>query len=33
MGLSTPVNEQYKCEQLSDRAIGYGIEGQNDRRQ
>ncbi len=26
-GLSTPVNEQYKCDQLSDRAIGYGIEG------
>lgn len=26
-GLSTPVNEQYRCEQLSDRAIGYGIEG------
>ena len=26
-GLSTPTNEQYKCEQLSDRAIGYGIEG------
>jgi 2-oxoisovalerate dehydrogenase E1 component len=26
-GLSTPVNEQYKCEALSDRAIGYGIEG------
>lgn len=26
-GLSTPVNEQYKCEMLSDRAIGYGIEG------
>ncbi len=26
-GLSTPVNEQYNCEQLSDRAIGYGIEG------
>ncbi|MDB5024091.1 MAG: dehydrogenase [Mucilaginibacter sp.] len=26
-GLSTPVNEQYKCEYLSDRAIGYGIEG------
>jgi len=26
-GLSTPVNEQYKCEHLSDRAIGYGIEG------
>ena len=26
-GLSTPVNEQYKCARLSDRAIGYGIEG------
>jgi len=26
-GLSTPVNEQYKCKRLSDRAIGYGIEG------
>jgi len=26
-GLSTPTNEQYKCEHLSDRAIGYGIEG------
>ena len=26
-GLSTPVNEQYKCERLSDRGIGYGIEG------
>ena len=26
-GLSTPVNEQYKCERLSNRAIGYGIEG------
>lgn len=26
-GLSTPVSEQYKCKQLSDRAIGYGIEG------
>ncbi|MDO3627046.1 dehydrogenase E1 component subunit alpha/beta [Mucilaginibacter sp. BT774] len=26
-GLSTPINEQYKCERLSDRAIGYGIEG------
>ena len=26
-GLSTPVNEQYKCELLSDRAIGYGMEG------
>ena len=26
-GLSTPVNEQYNCEWLCDRAIGYGIEG------
>jgi len=26
-GLSTPVDEQYKCEKLSDRAIGYGMEG------
>ena len=26
-GLSTPVNEQYNCRQLSDRAAGYGIEG------
>ncbi|MBS1501166.1 MAG: dehydrogenase E1 component subunit alpha/beta [Bacteroidetes bacterium] len=26
-GLSTPVNEQYHCEKLSDRAIGYGTEG------
>lgn len=26
-GLSTPVSEQYHCEKLSDRAIGYGIEG------
>lgn len=26
-GLSTPVNEQYACEKLSDRAIGYGIKG------
>src|ERR1700749_3032923 len=26
-GLSTPTNEQYHCEHLSDRAIGYGIEG------
>lgn len=26
-GLSTPTNEQYKCEALADRAIGYGIEG------
>ncbi|HTE01694.1 MAG TPA: dehydrogenase E1 component subunit alpha/beta [Mucilaginibacter sp.] len=26
-GLSTPTNEQYHCEWLSDRAVGYGIEG------
>jgi 2-oxoisovalerate dehydrogenase E1 component len=26
-GLSTPTNEQYNCEWLSDRAVGYGIEG------
>lgn len=26
-GLSTPVNEQYACEQLADRAKGYGMEG------
>ena len=26
-GLSTPINEQFKCKQLVDRAIGYGIEG------
>ena len=26
-GLSTPTNEQYLCKQLSDRAIGYGIDG------
>tara|TARA_Y100000748_G_scaffold298683_1_gene294329 strand:+ start:1788 stop:3755 length:1968 start_codon:yes stop_codon:yes gene_type:complete len=26
-GLSTPVKEQYNCKKLSDRAIGYGIEG------
>ncbi len=25
-GLSTPVNEQYKCEDLIDKGIGYGIE-------
>ena len=25
-GLSTPVNEQYRCENLADRGIGYGIE-------
>ena len=26
-GLSTPVNEQYRCEQLVDKAKGYGMEG------
>lgn len=26
-GLSTPTNEQYRCKNLIDRAIGYGIEG------
>ena len=26
-GLSTPTHEQYKCENLVDKAIGYGIEG------
>ena len=26
-GLSTPVNEQFNCEHLVDKAIGYGIEG------
>jgi len=26
-GLSTPSNEQYRCNRLSDRAIGYGMEG------
>ena len=26
-GLSTPVNEQYKCEKLVDKAKGYGMEG------
>lgn len=26
-GLSTPVNEQYNCLKLVDKAIGYGIEG------
>ena len=25
-GLSTPVNEQYRCDQLADRAKGYGME-------
>lgn len=26
-GLSTPVKEQFVCEQLADRAIGYGMKG------
>ncbi len=26
-GLSTPVNEQYRCRHLADRAFGYGMEG------
>ncbi|WP_448636382.1 alpha-ketoacid dehydrogenase subunit alpha/beta [Pedobacter panaciterrae] len=26
-GLSTPINEQFKCKNLADKAIGYGIEG------
>ena len=26
-GLSTPTSEQYKCNRLVDRAVGYGIEG------
>jgi 2-oxoisovalerate dehydrogenase E1 component len=26
-GLSTPVNEQYRCKKLVDRARGYGMEG------
>ncbi|MCW5519377.1 dehydrogenase E1 component subunit alpha/beta [Aureitalea sp. L0-47] len=25
-GLSTPTSEQYKCENLADRAVGYGME-------
>lgn len=25
-GLSTPTNEQYRCENLADKAIGYGME-------
>ena len=25
-GLSTPVNEQYRCENLADRGVGYGME-------
>lgn len=27
-GLSTPTSEQFKCDSLSDRAIGYGIHGE-----
>jgi len=26
-GLSTPVNEQYRCKDLVDKALGYGMEG------
>jgi 2-oxoisovalerate dehydrogenase E1 component len=26
-GLSTPTNEQYRCKDLVDRAVGYGMEG------
>lgn len=26
-GLSTPINEQFRCEQLVDKAKGYGMEG------
>lgn len=26
-GLSTPVNEQYRCRTLTEKAIGYGMEG------
>jgi len=26
-GLSTPISEQFKCQDLVDKAIGYGIEG------
>jgi 2-oxoisovalerate dehydrogenase E1 component len=26
-GLSTPVNEQYRCESLVQKAVGYGMEG------
>jgi 2-oxoisovalerate dehydrogenase E1 component len=26
-GLSTPTSEQFRCKQLADRAIGYGMEG------
>ena len=28
-GLSTPVSQQYKCNKLSDRGIGYGIDSYN----
>ena len=28
-GLSTPTNQQYRCERLIDKAKGYGIEGAN----
>ena len=24
--MSTPVNEQFKCENIADKGIGYGIE-------
>ena len=27
-GLSTPVNEQYRCATLADRAVGYGMEAE-----
>lgn len=26
-GLSTPVNQQYRCQDLIDKAVGYGMEG------
>ncbi|MBX7046039.1 MAG: dehydrogenase E1 component subunit alpha/beta [Ignavibacteria bacterium] len=26
-GLSTPTNEQYRCKQIADKALGYGMEG------
>ena len=26
-GLSTPTVEQFKCKNLSDKAVGYGIKG------
>jgi 2-oxoisovalerate dehydrogenase E1 component len=25
-GLSTPTNEQYRCENLADKGVGYGME-------